>query len=49
MFFSPIEKFDVVNLALFNVAGFFDFSLTSMSIYLLFVFITVVFFFFYFN
>jgi F-type H+-transporting ATPase subunit a len=47
--FSPIEKFDVINLAFFNVAGFFDLSLTSMSIYLLFVFVTVVFFVGFFN
>lgn len=49
MLFSPIEKFDVVNLAFFNVAGFFDFSLTSMSIYLLFVFVTTIFFLAFFN
>lgn len=49
MLFSPIEKFDVINLAVFNVAGLLDFSLTSMSIYLLFVFVTVVFFLVFFN
>ena len=49
MLFSPIEKFDVVNLAFFNLAGVLDFSLTSMSIYLLFVFVTVVFFLTFFN
>jgi len=47
--FSPIEKFDVVNLAYFNIADFFDFSLTSMSLYLLFVVVTLVFFLIFFN
>lgn len=49
MLFSPIEKFDVVNLAFFNVAEFFDFSITSMSLYLLFVVVTLVFFLLFFN
>lgn len=49
--FSPIEKFDVINLAFFNVADILDFSITSMSLYLLFVVGTILFFlvFFYFN
>lgn len=47
--FSPIEKFDVVNLAFFNVADIVDFSITSMSLYLLFVVVTLVFFFLFFN
>lgn len=49
--FSPIEKFDVINLAFFNVADILDFSVTSMSLYLLFVVGTILFFlvFFYFN
>lgn len=47
--FSPIEKFDVVNLAFFNVADFFDFSITSMSLYLLFVVVTLMFFLTFFN
>lgn len=49
MFFSPIEKFDIVNILFFRVADFFDFSITSMSLYLLFVVVTVVFFLFFFN
>ena len=49
MFFSPIEKFDVVNLAFFNVADILDFSITSMSLYLIFVVITLFFFLMYFN
>lgn len=47
--FSPIEKFDVVNLAFFNIADFLDFSITSMSLYLLFVVVTLVFFLLFFN
>ena len=47
--FSPIEKFDVVNLAFFNIADVLDFSITSMSLYLLFVVVTLVFFFLFFN
>lgn len=43
MLFSPIEKFDVVNLALFNIANVLDFSITSMSLYLLFSVVTSVF------
>lgn len=47
--FSPIEKFDVINLAFFNIADFFDFSITNMSLYLLFVVVTLVFFLIFFN
>lgn len=47
--FSPIEKFDVVNLAFFNFADILDFSITSMSLYLLFVVVTLIFFFLFFN
>lgn len=47
--FSPIEKFDVVNLAFYNVADILDFSITSMSLYLLFVVVTLVFFFLFFS
>lgn len=47
--FSPIEKFDVVNLAFFNVADLLDFSITNMSLYLLFVVVTLVFFMLFFN
>lgn len=47
--FSPIEKFDVVNLAFFNFADILDFSITSMSLYLLFVVVTLLFFFLFFN
>lgn len=47
--FSPIEKFDVVNLAFFNVSDFVDFSITSMSLYLLFVTVTIIFFLIFFN
>lgn len=47
--FSPIEKFDVINLAFFNIADFFDFSVTNMSLYLLFVVVTLVFFLVFFN
>ena len=47
--FSPIEKFDVVNLVFFRIADVFDFSITSMSLYLLFVLVTVIFFLFFFN
>lgn len=43
MMFSPIEKFDVVNFVFFNIADIFDFSLTNMSLYLLFVLISVLF------
>lgn len=49
MFFSPIEKFDVINLAFFNFADVLDFSLTNMSAYLLFVVFTIVFFFTFFH
>lgn len=49
MFFSPIEKFDIVNIVFFRVADVFDFSITSMSLYLLFVAFTVFFFLFFFN
>lgn len=47
--FSPIEKFDVVNLAFFNIADFFDFSITNMSVYLLFVVTTLLFYLTFFN
>lgn len=47
--FSPIEKFDVVNLAFFNIADIFDFSITNMSLYLLFVVVTLLFFLTFFN
>ncbi len=47
--FSPIEKFDVVNLAFFNIADIFDFSITNMSLYLLFVVVTLFFFLTFFN
>ena len=47
--FSPIEKFDVINLAFFNVADIFDFSVTNMSLYLFFVVITIFVFLFFFN
>ncbi len=47
--FSPIEKFDVINLIFFNFADLLDFSITSMSIYLLFVVVTLLFFLFFFN
>lgn len=49
MLFSPIEKFDVVNLAFFNVADVVDFSITSMSLYLLFSVVTLIFFLMFFN
>lgn len=49
MFYSPIEKFDVVNLVFFRLADFVDFSITSMSLYLLFVLVTILFFLFFFN
>lgn len=49
MLFSPIEKFDVINLAFFNFADLLDFSLTNMSAYLLFVVFTIVFFFTFFH
>lgn len=41
--FSPIEKFDVVNFVFFNIADIFDFSITNMSLYLLFVLISILF------
>lgn len=47
--FSPIEKFDVINLAFFNIAEFLDFSITNMSLYLLFVVVTLLFFLLFFN
>jgi F0F1-type ATP synthase, subunit a len=47
--FSPIEKFDVVNLAFFNVADLFDFSVTNMSLYLFFVVVSIFVFLFFFN
>jgi len=47
--FSPIEKFDVINLAFFNIAEFLDFSITNMSLYLLFVVVTLLFFVLFFN
>jgi F-type H+-transporting ATPase subunit a len=40
--FSPIEKFDVVNFRYFGLADLVDFSLTNMSLYLIFVVVTVV-------
>jgi len=43
MFFSPIEKFDVVNFAFFNFADLLDFSITNMSLYLLFVVVSIIF------
>lgn len=43
MFFSPIEKFDVVNFVFFNVADLLDFSITNMSLYLLFATLSIVF------
>jgi len=43
MMFSPIEKFDVVNFVFFNIADIFDFSITNMSLYLLFVLISILF------
>ena len=49
MLFSPIEKFDVVNLAFFKLADILDFSITNMSLYLLFVVFTIFFFFFFLN
>ncbi len=49
MFFSPIEKFDVVNLAFFNIAGLIDLSITSMSLYLIFSVVTLFFFLVFFN
>lgn len=39
--FSPIEKFDVVNFRYFELANFVDFSLTNMSLYLIFVVVTI--------
>ncbi len=47
--YSPIEKFDVINLVLFRVFGVFDFSLTNMALYLIFVLVTIGFFLFFFN
>lgn len=47
--FSPIEKFDIINLVFFNISDVFDFSITSMSLYLLFVVVTLVFFLTFFN
>lgn len=41
--FSPIEKFDVVNFVFFNIADVLDFSITNMSLYLLFVTVSIVF------
>jgi F-type H+-transporting ATPase subunit a len=49
MFFSPIEKFDIINIVFFRIADVVDFSITSMSLYLLFVAVTVFFFLFFFN
>lgn len=49
MLFSPIEKFDVINLVFFNVAGLIDLSITNMSLYLAFSFVTLVFFLVFFN
>jgi F-type H+-transporting ATPase subunit a len=49
MLFSPIEKFDVVNLAFFKIADVVDFSITSMSLYLLFSVVTLLFFLCFFN
>lgn len=49
MLFSPIEKFDIINLAFFNIAGYADISITSMSLYLLFVTVTLFFFLGFFN
>lgn len=46
--FSPIEKFDVINLRYFGVADVLDFSLTNMSLYLLFVVVTIFFFLYFF-
>lgn len=42
-YFSPIEKFDVVNFTWFNLADLADFSFTNMSVYLIFVVVTVFF------
>lgn len=41
MLFSPIEKFDVINLLTFKVADILDFSVTNSSLYLLFAAITI--------
>lgn len=41
--FSPIEKFDVVNFAFFNISDLLDFSITNMSLYLLFAVVSIVF------
>jgi F-type H+-transporting ATPase subunit a len=49
LFFSPIEKFDVVNLAFFKIANVVDFSITSMSLYLIFSVVTLIFFLSFFN
>lgn len=49
MFYSPIEKFDVVNLFFFKIANILDFSITNMSLYLLFSVFSVIFFFSFFN
>lgn len=43
MMYSPIEKFDVVNFLFFNIADILDFSITNMSLYLLFVLISILF------
>lgn len=47
--FSPIEKFDVVNLLFFRLYNILDFSITSMSLYLIFVLVTILFFFLFFT
>lgn len=47
--FSPIEKFDVINFYFFKIANLLDFSITNMSLYLIFVTLTIMFFFYFFT